>query len=247
MGALILGARTVVAGIVVAVGVAGFILGLGPFVATLPIAALVAVVVWLGWELVDWRLVTRIHRIERRYGVVFLVTVGLATVGDPLMAVVFGFVAAGIANAAALERHEMDSVLSVPLIDHTFFPGTDASDPFSARVGLLALRGSFTVASARKLAKLLEDDIRGHELVIFDLSGMTHMDDSAAHLLRLLLRKAATMGTEVLVLGIPDRLRGSLDAFDVLRDVPDARIVDTIGDARSLAARLLESNKRSAS
>ena len=94
---------------------------------------------------------------------------------------------------------------------------------------------------------VLEDDVRGHELVIFDLSGMTHMDDSAAHLLRLLLRKATTMGTEVLVLGIPDRLRGSLDAFDVLRGVPDARIVDTIGDARSLAARLLESNKRSAS
>lgn len=142
----------------------------------------------------------------------------------------------------------MDSVLSVPLIDHTFFHEMDdASDRFSARVGLLALRGSFTVASSRKLAKLLEDDIRGHELVIIDLSGMTHMDDSAAHLLRLLLRKAATMGTEVLVLGIPDRLRGLLDAFDVLRDVPDARIVDTIGDARSLAARLLESNKRSAS
>ena len=101
--------------------------------------------------------------------------------------------------------------------------------------------------SSRKLAKLLEDDIRGHELVIIDLSRMTHMEDRAAHLLRLLLRKAATMGTEVLVLGIPDRLRGLLDAFDVLRDVPDARIVDTIGDARSLAARLFESNKRSAS
>ena len=247
MGALILGGRTVVAGIVVSIGVAGFILGLGPFVATLPIAALIAVVVWFGWELVDWRLVTRIHRIERRYGAVFLTTLGIATVGDPLMAVVFGFVASGIANAAALERQEMDSVLSVPIIDQTFFPGTDASDRFSARVGLLALRGSFTVASSRKLAKLLEDDIRGHELVIFDLSGMTHMDDSAAHLLRLLFRKAATMGPKVLVLGIPDRLRGSLDAFDVLRDVPDARIVDTIGDARSLAARLLDSNKRSAS
>ena len=247
LAGLISGGRTVVVGIVVCVGVAGFVLGLGPFVATLPVGALVAVVLWLGWELVDWRLASRIHRIERRYGVVFLVTVGIATVGDPLMAVVFGYVAFGIANAAALERQEVDSVVSVPMIDDTFFPGTEARDPYSARVGLVALRGSFTVASSRTLEKLLIDDIRGHELVILDLSGMTHMDDSAAHLLRLLLRKAGTMGTEVLVLGIPHRLRGTLDAFDVLHDVPDARIVDTMDDARSLAARLLELHGSSAS
>ena len=68
------------------------------------------------------------------------------------------------------------------------------------------------------------------------------MDDSAAHLLQLLLRKAQTMGIKVLVLGIPKRVLGSLDAFDVLRDVPVSRIVDTIEDARRVAARLLDSN-----
>ena len=234
------GGRTVVAGMLVAAGTAGFLLGFGPLVGTLPIASVLAVILWTGWELVDWRLLKRVHRIERRYGVVFLVTVGIAAAGDPLMAVLLGFIAAAIGNAAALERQEIDSVVSVPLLDRTFLPGVADDDPFSARVGLVAFRGSFTVASSRKLEKLLEGDIRGHEVVIFDLSGITHIDDSGAHLLGLLLRKAGTMGKETVLLGISARLRGSLDAFDVLSSVPEERILDTMDDARDLAESLLE-------
>ena len=141
MSVLLLGGRTVVAGIVVAVGIAGFLLGLGPLVATLPVAAVLAVVLWMGWELVDWRLLTRVHRIERRYGAAFLVTVGIAAAGDPVTAAVLGFIAAAIGNATALERQEVDSVMYVPLLDRTFLPGAEASDPISARVGLLAFLG----------------------------------------------------------------------------------------------------------
>ena len=239
MAALVLGGRTVVAGIVVSILTAMFILGFGPYLATLPIAAIIAVVIWIGWELIDWHLVRRIPRIERRFGAVFLATMGIATFGDPLAAVVIGFIIAGVGNAAALERVEMDSVLSVPLMDSSFLSGSDDSDPFAARAGLLAFRGSFTVASSRKLSELLEEDIRDHEVALFDLSGMTHMDDSAAHLLRLLLRKAGTMGIEVIVFGIPERLHGLLDAFEVLRNVPEGRVVDTMDEAQSIAQRLL--------
>ena len=239
MGVLLLGGRTVVAGVVVAVGIAGLTFGLGSFVATLPVSAVLAVVLWMGWGLVDWRLLTRAHRIERRYGAAFLITAGIAAAGEPLAATVFGFIVTAIGNAAALERREVDAVVSVPLLDSTFLRGPDTSDSYSARVGLMAFRGSFTVASARKLAQLMAHDLRGHEAVIFDLSGMTYIDDSAANFLRLLLRKARTTGRHVIVIGIPETLHGSLDAFDVLREVPDTHILESMDDARSLAVSLL--------
>ena len=228
-----------VAGVVVAIGIAGLTFGLGSFVATLPVSAVLAVVLWMGWGLVDWRLLTRAHRIERRYGAAFIITAGIAAAGEPLAATVFGFIVTAIGNAAALERREVDAVVSVPLLDSMFLRGPDTSDSFSARVGLMAFRGSFTVASARKLAQLMEHDLRGHEAVIFDLSGMTYIDDSAAHFLKLLLRKARTMGKHIIVLGIPDALRGSLDAFDVLREVRGTHILESMDDARGLAVSLL--------
>lgn len=241
MAGLLLGGRTVIFGVVVSVLTAAFILGLGPYLATLPTPAIMAVVIWIGWELVDWRLVKRIRRVERRVGIVFLVTMGMAALGDPLAAVVIGVIIASVGNAVALERVEMDNVLSVPLIDDSFLSDSDGLDPFSARVGLLAFRGSFTVASSRRLSELLEEDIRDHEVALFDLSGMTHLDDSAANLLQLLLRKASAMGIEIVVFGIPDRFRSMLDTFDVLREVPESRVVESMEDAREIANRLLAS------
>ena len=241
MAGLLLGGRTVVVGIVVSVLTAVFILGFGPYLATLPVPAIMAVVIWIGWELIDWRLTKRIRRIERRAGIVFLVTMGIAALGDPLTAVVTGFIIASVGNAVSLERVEMDNVLSVPLMDDSFLSGPDGLDPFSARVGLLAFRGSFTVASSRRLSELLEEDIRDHEVALFDLSGVTHMDDSAANLLQLLLRKASTMGIEIVVFGIPDRFSAMLDAFDVIRDVPEGRVVESMEEAREIANRPLVS------
>ena len=47
-------------------------------------------------------------------------------------------------------------------------------------MGLVALRGSFTVASANKLISTISVDIRDHEVVILDFSDTVFMDDSAA-------------------------------------------------------------------
>ncbi len=243
MATVVLGGRTVVAGIVVALLTAGFIFGLSPYLKTLPIAAILAVVIWIGWELIDWHLVKKLRKAERRHGLVFFVTLLFATAGDPFSAVVLGLITAFIGNAASLERKEMDNVLSVPLLDSTLLEEDEDADPLSARAGLLAFRGSFTAASSRRLAVLLEEDIRDHEVAIFDLSGITHMDDSAAHLLQLLLRKAEAMGIEVVVFGLPDSLRGILEAFSVLKYVPDGRIVEDMEEAKAVAVELLTGGK----
>ena len=44
----------------------------------------------------------------------------------------------------------------------------EEADAFSARVGLVALRGSFSVASSNKLITTISVDIRDHEVVILD-------------------------------------------------------------------------------
>ena len=137
---------------------------------------------------------------------------------------------------------ELDSVISVPLLDRTFLAAdgeeSDA-EPFDARVGLLAFRGAFTVASSRKLVRMVGADIREHEVVIFDLSRVTHIDDSAAHMIALLLERAGKEDTETIIMGMSGEVRVILEAFDVLRRVPEGRIVRELDDARELAERLL--------
>ena len=232
------GGKTVVAGIVCLIVVAALVLGLGPYVAPLPLAALSAIVMLVGWRMIEFSFLRKVPRMDPRYSVVMLLIMAVTIFVDPIFAIMFGVIAANIVNAAQLESMELDSLISTPLLDSTF--SAEAADSFTARVGLVSFRGSFTVSSSRKLVALISADIRDHDVVIFDLSHATHVDDSAANLLAQVIDRAKQTRTEIVVFGINDRIRGTLFAFDVLDRIPDDRIVATEKEARDLAWSLLE-------
>ncbi len=232
------GGRTVVSGIVCLVIVAALILGLGPYAAPLPLAALSAIVMLVGWRMIEFSFLRKIPRMDPKYSAVMLLVMAVTIFVDPVFAIMFGVIAANIVNAAQLESLELDSVISTPLLDRIF--SAEAEDDFTARIGLVAFRGSFTVSSSRKLIALIATDIRDHDVVIFDLSRTTHVDDSAAHLLAQVIDRAKQTRTEIVVCGINDRIRGPLFAFDVLERIPGDRIVETEKEARELAWSLLQ-------
>ena len=172
--------------------VLALLLGLGRYVEPIPHAVLAGILMKVGWDIIDWRMIARVHRMRREHLFVMLLTLGLTVFVDLVTAVAIGLIAAGMAHARQLERMELDSVVSVPLLDLAFLSeqvGAGA-DPFSARVGLVALRGSFTVASSHKLVGVISDDIKDHEVVIFDFADATYIDDSAAMLIHQLIEVA---------------------------------------------------------
>ena len=169
-----------------------------------------------------------------------------AIIGDNLRNLRFGvrgLIAAGVTHARQLEHLELDSVISVPMLDRTFFAQqeeTAAADPYAARVGMVALRGSFTVASSHKLASTIGADIKDHEVVIFDFSQATYVDDSAAMVIKQLLDIATEEQTEFIVMGLAGSVAKTLHALNILRNVPEDRIVKTLDEARQAAKDLLD-------
>lgn len=234
------GGRTPVSGAMCAVLLLALVLGLGRYVEPIPLAALAGVLMKIGWDIVDWRLFTLMHRIPRAYMIIMLATLTLTVFVDLLTAVAIGLIAAGMAHARQLERLELDSVISAPLLDRTFFTHLEEDeDPFLARIGLVALRGSFTVASSHKLVEVIGKDIMDHEVVIFDFTDATYIDDSASMMLERLMGVADETQTEIIVMGISGNVANTLRALGILKDVPKDHIVDTLDDARHIARKLL--------
>ena len=240
------GGRSPVSGAFRALLLLALVLGLGRYVEPIPLAALAGVLMKVGWDIIDWRLLSRVHRIRRDHLVVMAMTLTLTVFVDLITAVAIGLIAAGMSHARRLERMELDSVVSVPILDRTFFGGAgaesaeaEADDPYSARVGLVALKGSFTVASSHKLVSVIGADIKDHEVTIFDFSGATHVDDSAAMVIEQLIEIAGRQDTEVIVMGVTGRVAESLHTLDVLQHVPDGHEVETLDEARELARNLL--------
>lgn len=236
------GGQTRASGAFSAVVLLVFLLGFGQYVEPIPRAVLAGLLIKVGWDIVDWNLLARLHRIRREHAAVMLITLGLTLFVDLVTGIAIGLIAAGMAHARQLERLEMDSVVSVPLLDQTFFSpskSTKGSDLFLARVGLLALKGSFTVASSNRLARAISADIKDHEVVIFDFSRATYLDDSAAMVIKKLMDIAREEQTEFIVMGLSGSVAKTLQALAVLAQVPKQQVVSTLDEARQAAKDLL--------
>ena len=241
------GGRTLVSG-VVSVGILVLmVMVFGKYVALIPNAVLAGILVKVALDTIDWRFVTRIFRVQREHMVVMLLTLGLTVFLDLVAAVAVGMIAAAVTSARQFEVLELDSVVSVPLLDQSFFGNGDDedededSDEFSARVGLVALRGTFTVASSSKLIDTIGEDIREHEVVILDFSDTVYVDDSAALVVEQLIETAMRYNPQCIVMGLGGAPARNLQALNVLRRVPMDQQVATWDEARATAARLLAS------
>ena len=236
------GGNSPVSGVICAGTLLALVFGLGRIAEPVPLAALSGVLIKAGWDIIDWRLIKRVRHVRRDYLLVMLLTLLLTVFVNLITAIVLGLIVAAFARARESERRELGSVISVPLLDSEFL-ADDADvagdDQFEARVGLVDLRGQFSFASANQLAWLVGADIEQHEVVIFDFSNTTDMDDSAALVMERLVDAAISTDTECIVLNLSGLVADNLRSLNVFRRVAPERFVDDLNAARELARDLL--------
>lgn len=240
------GGRTPVAGVLRSLALIALIMGLGWLVEPIPLAVLAAVLMKVGYDIIDWKFLIRIRHVRRDYLLVMLLTFGLTVFLDLVTAVAIGLIAAGFAHARRLELLEVDNVVSAPLRDMDFLgvaPPSDVDseefDTFSARVGLVSFRGAFSVASSNRLVQAIGPDVRDHEIVILDFSPTTYVDDSAALLMEQVISTAEEGGTSCIVLGLAEPVSSTLNSLNVFRQVPEDHFVNDMNEARELARQML--------
>lgn len=234
------GGRTRVSGVLCALLLLGLGLELSALTAQIPHAVLAGILMKVGWDIIDWRFLKRVRQIPRDHLVVMFLTLGLTVFADLVTAVAIGLIAAGMASSQRSKALELDSVVSVPFLDQTL-TSEQTPDPYLARVGLVALRGRFSVASSTALVRVIGEDIREHQAVIFDFSATKHIDDSAAMVIERLLETAADENTECVIMGLSGSVAHTLRALGTLDDISQDRFVESLDDAKRLALRLLDS------
>lgn len=222
------------------------------YVPPIPYSALAGVMVLVGIEIVDWNLLKRLHRIQAYYLSVVLLTCGLTIFVDLVTAVAVGLIVAGLTHAAQLESLELDNLKSLPLLDWKFLHQLDPDEPefearvseasidlFTARVGIVEFNGIYTVASSRELSTVIGEDVKDHEVVIFDFSRTVHIDDSVAMVIVRLINVVINSDTELIITGLSGAVADTLNSLDVLHRVPDAHIVRDMDECRVLAKKIL--------
>ena len=238
------GGRTQVSGVIRAGILLTLVLGLAKYVEVIPHACLAGILLKVGWDIIDWRFLRRIVHVQREHLVVMATTLLLTVFVDLVTAVAIGLIAAGMATSRQFERLQLDSVVSVPLLDSIFFKGayragTIEMDDYSAQVGMVSLRGAFTVASSQKLISTISRDVSEHEVVIFDFTSTAYMDDSAALVVEALVDVALNEDTKCIVMGLSGQPETTLRALNALKRIQEDHFADDMDGAREIAARHL--------
>ena len=240
------GGRTRVSGLIVVAMILATLLFLGPIVELIPHAVLAAILILVGWNLIDWRFITCVHRMPRNYAVVLLLTLFLVVFVDIFLAFMIGIVIAVLFSYRRLESLEVSELVSVPLLDRAVMDDDDMdddADPFQARSGLVKFPERVTAASARQLSRILRPDIRQQQISIFDFSNTEYIDDSASVIISELIGVAVASGSRTIVIaGMRQELADILHSMRLLDRVPTGNFVADLDEAKQIIRPLLRSN-----
>ena len=233
------GGRTAVAGVTVSLLFVTVTFVLAPIAERIPFAVLAGILLINGWNIIDWRFITRIHAVPRSYALVMVLTGLLVLLVDINVAIIIGLVVAGLEGARRTEHLEVGSLISVPLLDQVVLG--DAADPFEARTGLVIFPDRVTIASAREIGRIVRADIRGHQIVVFDMSQTLYVDDSAAVLIGDLVRIAmAQQSRTFIICGLNEDVRNTLSSLRLLERVPSENVVADMEEAKGVIRPILQ-------
>lgn len=222
------GGRSPVSGALHAAVLLALVLGLGPVAEVIPHAALAGILMKVGWDIIDWGYLKHFRRAPRDKLVVMFVTLGLTVFVDLITAVAVGLILAGFVTARWMEAEEMKGISQVALPDSD--SNLDAAElraleKANGDVGLLALRGRFSYASARQLSQSVRKATSAYKVMIYDFSDTAHLDTSAAVSIAELISEAGQAGGKCFVTGLSDEAEMILKSLGALDDLPAGHLI----------------------
>jgi SulP family sulfate permease len=229
------GGRTPLSGALHALVLLALVLGLGPLAEHIPHAILAAILLKVGWDIIDWGYLKRLKRAPRDKAFVMLVTLLLTVFVDLITAVAVGLILAGFITARWNAEEELKGIAHLASPDDAEDHQLSAAEREALReaqgkVALVRLRGRFSYASARELvrrASTVDSDI-AHGAVIYDFTDATRLDTSAALAVEELLLIAEEAGIACVICGL---------SGEAERTLKDLRVLDKIAPSRVLADR----------
>jgi SulP family sulfate permease len=212
------GATSPVAGIVHSILLLLIILLLAPLAAHIPLAALAAILFVVAWNMADAPHVLRVLRTAPRADrFLLLITFFLTVFVDLVVAV-----NVGVVLAALIFMRRMAETVHVEQQAFDDDSGEDVVLPRNVLV--YRVEGPFFFGAAEKLERTLERVQLGIEIIVIRLGHVPFMDATGVSALAEIVQRFQRRRIRVLLCGIHDELRQTLDAGRVTALVGDANI-----------------------
>ena len=221
------GATTPVAGVVHALTLLAIILVAAPLASHIPLAALSAILMFVAWNMGEWREFVHLRQFRLPYRVTLLAVFLLTVIVDLTVAVEVGLIAACLTfiyRISNLTRSEAVTPLTHPILQGQA-PGVKAYRLYGA-----------LFFGAVKLVEAMEDDLPEHTLVL-DLKNLIYVDSSGADALMALVRTCHKRQLRLILCGLAHQPLDLARRSGLLEAVPEADRPDDLAAGLALACQ----------
>jgi SulP family sulfate permease len=209
------GGQTPLASVVHGLILMALVLGLGFLAESIPMACLAAILIKVGIDILDYRILPVLHRLPPTDMIVFWVVLVVTIVEDLLVAMVVGVVLAFFRFVQEVSRVYKHEVIYLDNMENKLI-----SDQVKSKIKVLKPQGPLFFGSIEPLGKSYQE-ATSHDILVIDLKGVTMIDLSGAYALEDLILKAQEEGKEIFI------CNASPQIDRVLRSV---KIVEHIGE-----------------
>lgn len=179
------GGRTPLSGMFMAVVLLGTLLGLGPLAEKIPLAVLAGLLIKVGFDIIDWRMLKHLVQAPRTEVLVMIVVLMVTVLVDLITAVGIGVVLASVMFVKRMADLELDSL--------NIITGSTVETPLTLeeqrilernneRIVMIHVNGPMSFGSAKDMVRRLES-VKGFNTfssVILDLTDVPTIDGTAA-------------------------------------------------------------------
>lgn len=185
------GARTPIAGMVHSATLLAIVLALAPLAHDIPLASLAAILLFVAWNMGDWREFARLRHFSLSYRTILLATFLLTVVFDITVAVQSGLV---LASLFFIRR-----ISTLTRVEPISLPADYATTASGRRVAAYRIFGSLFFGSVTRLEQLLDPAQPLADVVVLELHQVINLDTTGLDALRSLHRMLQRRGGRLVI------------------------------------------------
>ncbi|MEM9246398.1 MAG: SulP family inorganic anion transporter, partial [Cyanobacteria bacterium P01_F01_bin.153] len=226
------GGRTALSGLTRALLLLVVVLWIGPTLASVPLAVLAGIAMKVGFDIVDWSFLKRIHKVSINGALITYAVTALTVFVDLIVAVGVGVFVANILTISRLTDLRSKSVRTIQAItdvdDAVVF--NDSEKALLARteghILLFHLSGPMIFGVAKAIARE-HNEIESYEVLMLDLSDVPWLGVSSAMAIEAAIEEAAELGRRIYIVGCNGAVEKRLKSLNAGKLVsPECWLVD---------------------
>jgi SulP family sulfate permease len=216
------GGRTALAGMVRALLLLGVVLGAARLTEPIPLAVLAGIAMYVGFNILDWSLLKRAHRVSWQTTVIMYGVLLLTVFVDLIVAVGVGIFIANVLTIERLSALQAEHVRAMSDADDAVQLSPSERDLLNqadGRVLLFYLSGPMIFGVARAVARQ-HATIGEYDAAVIDLTNVPLLDETISLAIENAINDAVEANCEVFIVSPREQPRRQLSRLDIFQRIP---------------------------